>query len=331
MKYPLKLWQNSRETAIFVHPFILRNCNSMWRDWFYLPKQDLRAIILLSVLIVIAVALRISSPLWERPDCGPMLSPDSVVALLASRDTTPIVKVEPHAFDPNTADSLELLSVGFSPYVTRNILRYRRAGGKFRRPDDLARIYGMHDTLFTRIKPYITLPSAPPTASPRPKPQRPNKSAPASPTPDTLRRPHPYAQYMQAKLKPGEVVELNQADTTTLMRIPGVGPVYARMIVDYRHRLGGFHSADQLRELEVLPHDIDQWVHVDQSPVPALRVNALTVTQLRTHPYLTFYQAKAIVDYRKREGHIRSARQLLFLDEFTEADVARLSPYLSFD
>ena len=63
----------------------------MWRDWFYLPKQDLRAIILLSVLIVIAVAVRISSPLWERPDCGPMLSPDSVVALLASRDTTPIV------------------------------------------------------------------------------------------------------------------------------------------------------------------------------------------------------------------------------------------------
>ena len=300
----------------------------MWRDWFYLPKQDLRAIILLSILIVIAVAVRISSPLWECPERGPLLPPDSVVALLAARDTTPIVKVEPHAFDPNTADSLELLSVGLTPYVARNILRYRRAGGKFRRPDDLARIYGMPDTLFARVKPYIhiTLPPAPPTASPRPKPQR-----PSMPAADTLRRQHPYAQYMQAKLKPGEVVDLNQADTTALMRIPGVGPGYARMIVDYRHRLGGYHSADQLRELEVLPHDIGQWVRVSHSPVPALRVNALGVTQLRTHPYLTFYQAKAIVDYRKREGPIRSVRQLLFLDEFTEADVARLSPYLSFE
>jgi DNA uptake protein ComE-like DNA-binding protein len=303
----------------------------MWRDWFYLPKQDLRAIILLSVLIVIAVAVRISSPLWERPERGPMLSPDSVVALLASRDTTPIVKVEPHAFDPNTADSLELLSVGFSPYVTRNILRYRRAGGKFRRPDDLARIYGMHDTLFARIKPYITLPPAPPTASPRPKPQRPNKSAPASPTPDTLRRPHPYAQYMQAKLKPGEVVELNQADTTALMRIPGVGPVYARMIVDYRHRLGGFHSAAQVYDLDVLPEGVADWMRVDTPSVVKLKVNRLSVTQLRTHPYLTFYQAKAIVALRKREGNIKSVRQLLFLDEFSEADIERLEPYLSFD
>ena len=304
----------------------------MWRDWFVFSRQDQRAIILLSVLIVLALSLRLTRSLWHRPDTEPALPPDSIAALLsAPAAAPPIVKVELRAFDPNTADSLELLSVGFSPYVTRNILRYRRAGGKFRRPDDLARIYGMHDTLFVRMKPYITLPPAPPTASPRSKPQRPNKSAPASPTPDTLRRSHPYAQYMQAKLKPGEVVELNQADTTALMRIPGVGPVYARMIIDYRHRLGGFHSTDQLRELEVLPHDIGQWVHVVQFPVPALRVNALTVTQLRTHPYLTFYQAKAIVDYRKREGHIRSARQLLFLDEFTEADVARLSPYLSFD
>ena len=303
----------------------------MWRDWFVFSRQDQRAIILLSVLIVLALSLRLTRPLWHRPDTEPALPPDSIAALLsAPAAAPPIVKVELRAFDPNTADSLELLSVGLPPHVARNILRYRRAGGKFRRPDDLARIYGMPDTLFARVKPYITLPPAPPTVQPRPQ-QRPAVSGPAPTAPDTLRRPHPYAEYMQAKLKPGEVVDLNQADTTELMRIPGVGPVYARMIVDYRQRLGGYHSVSQLRELEVLPSDVEQWVQVAQSPVPALRVNALTVTQLRTHPYLTFYQARAIVDYRKREGPIRSARQLLFLDEFTEADISRLEPYLSFE
>ena len=298
----------------------------MWRDWFVFSRQDQRAIILLSVLILLVVTLRITRPLWHQPDTDPLLPADSVAAMFTSPTAaSSIVKVEPHAFDPNTADSLELLSVGLPPHVARNILRYRRAGGTFRRPDDLARIYGMPDTLFARLKPYVTLPSQRPATQPRPS-VRP--SAPS--VPDTVHRQHPYAEYMQAKLKPGEVIDLNQADTTALMRIPGVGPVYARMIVDYRHRLGGYHSVSQLRELEVLPPDVEQWVQVAQSPVPALRVNALTVTQLRSHPYLTFYQARAIVDYRKREGPIRSARQLLFLDEFTEADIQRLTPYLLF-
>ena len=298
----------------------------MWRDWFVFSRQDQRAIILLSVLILLVVTLRITRPLWHQPDTEPLLPADSVAAMFTSPTAaSPIVKVELHAFDPNTADSLELLSVGLPPHVARNILRYRRAGGTFRRPDDLARIYGMPDTLFARLRPYVTLPSQRPATQPRPS-VRP--SAPSAP--DTVRRQHPYAEYMQAKLKPGEVIDLNQADTTALMRIPGVGPVYARMIVDYRHRLGGYHSVSQLRELEVLPPDVEQWVQVAQSPVPALRVNALTVTQLRSHPYLTFYQARAIVDYRKREGPIRSARQLLFLDEFTEADIQRLTPYLLF-
>ena len=60
-------------------------------------------------------------------------------------------------------------------------------------------------------------------------------------------------------------------------------------------------------------------------------INKVSLSALRAHPYLTFYQARAIVELRKREGNIRSIRQLLFLDEFTEADIARLSPYLSFE
>ena len=76
---------------------------------------------------------------------------------------------------------------------------------------------------------------------------------------------------------------------------------------------------------------LGDWVHVSAPATEKLRVNRLSVTQLRSHPYLTFYQARAIVDLRKREGNIRSARQLLFLDEFTEADIERLQPYLSFE
>ena len=136
---------------------------------------------------------------------------------------------------------------------------------------------------------------------------------------------------MRAKLKPGENVDINRADTTELMRIPGIGPVYAKMIVNYRQQLGGFHSTAQLRDLDVLPNQLEEWVRVDNIATEKLNINKLSVTQLRSHPYLTFYQAKAIVELRHREGDIKSVRQLLFLDEFTEADIKRLSPYLSFE
>lgn len=295
----------------------------MWRDWFTFSRQDRRAILLLSVLIVIALALLWTKPMWYHETPYEAHASDS---LLQSLDGTlqekGFVQIVPHRFDPNTADSLELLSVGLPPFVARNILRYRKAGGTFRKPDDLARIYGLHDTVFARIKPYIAIST---------KETPITEAAPLTVPSDTTRRKHPYADYMQAKYKPGQFVDLNTADTTELMRIPGIGPVRAKKIVDYRRSLGGFHSIKQVHEAYDLPEHLGDWVHVSTPTVKKLYINKVSLTDLRAHPYLTFYQARAIVELRKREGKIRSMRQLLFLDEFTENDTARLAPYLSFE
>jgi DNA uptake protein ComE-like DNA-binding protein len=136
---------------------------------------------------------------------------------------------------------------------------------------------------------------------------------------------------MRAKYKPGKFVDLNTADTIELMRIPGIGPVRAKHIVEYRRALGGFHSIAQVHEAYDLPEHLGDWVHIGNPRVKELPINKVSLSQLRTHPYLTFYQARAIIELRKREGNIRSVRQLLFLDEFTEEDIARLTPYLSFE
>lgn len=301
----------------------------MWRDWFTFSRQDRRAILLLSVLVVVAMALFYTKPLWHHERPYESCVSDSLLQQIAP--STPIVKVDPHPFNPNTADSLELLSVGLPPYVARNILRYRKAGGVFRKPDDLARIYGLHDTVFARVRPYVSIPQEKRVGR-KPDTSHVVAEEPLSVSLDTAKREHPYAEYMRAKHKPGQFVDINRADTAELMRIPGIGPVYARMIVEYRNRLGGFHSITQLRELDAsLPENLGDWIHVETPPIDKLHINRLSVTQLRSHPYLTFYQAKAIADLRKREGDIRSERQLLFLDEFTEADIERLRPYLSFD
>lgn len=297
----------------------------MWREWFNFQQSDRRAILILSVAIVAVLCLRALLP---RDELRLAEMTDTVAGQLDTpTKKEPVVAIRMHRFNPNTADSLELLSVGLPPRVARNILRYREAGGRFRRPSDLARIYGMEDTLFAQVKPYIEIPAERKAAMH----EIVDVASLSAIKPDTARRSHPYAEYMQKKLKPGEFVELNTADTTQLMRIPGIGPVYAQMIVNYRRQLGGFHNVAQLHELEVLPENIGDWVHVAEPAREVLRINHMTVTQLRSHPYLTFYQARAIVEYRKREGDIRSVQQLMFLEGFSKADVERLQPYLSFE
>ena len=295
----------------------------MWRDWFTFSRQDRRAILLLAVLIVIAMFLLWTKPLWYDKEIGEVYTPDSLLQVLAELPQEDSgIRQSPSYFNPNTADSLELLSVGLSPYVVRNILRYRRAGGVFRQPDDLARIYGLHDSVFVHISPYITIPT---TSHPSTGTISPSISS------DTTRHEHPYAEYMRSKYKPGKFVDLNTADTIELMKIPGIGPVRAKHIVEYRRALGGFHSIAQVHEAYDLPEHLGDWVHIGNPRVKELPINKVSLSQLRTHPYLTFYQARAIVELRKREGNIRSVRQLLFLKEFTEADIARLTPYLSFE
>ena len=296
----------------------------MWRDWFTFSRQDRRAIIILGVLLIVALGLLGTKSMWLGTHSGPSSSMEWESDSASLSD--PIVKMDLHPFNPNTADSLELLSVGLSPYVARNILRYRAAGGHFRTSDDLSRIYGLHDTVFARVKPYVSIPQERQVNQNKPT----STQEPRATLPARERREHPYAEYMRAKLQLGQSVDLNIADTTELMRIPGIGPVYARMIVDYRQQLGGFYSVSQLRELDMLPEDICDWTHISEPNVKTIDINRLSVSQLRSHPYLTFYQAKAIADLRKREGEIKSVRQLLFLDEFSEADIQRLTPYLSF-
>ena len=295
----------------------------MWRDWFSFSRQDQRAILLLAILIAVAIVLLWTKPIWHHQPPYEAYTTDS---LLQSLDDISEKSEKPRTtlrtFDPNTADSLELISVGLSPYVARNILRYREAGGVFRKPNDLARIYGMHDTVFARIKPYVSISETKRTAA-----EQPHEIA----LYDTIRREHPYAEYMRAKYKPGHFVDLNTADTTELMKIPGIGPIRARRIVEYRHALGGYHSIAQVHEACDLPEHLGDWVHISTLHIEALHINKASLSQLRNHPYLTFYQARAIIELRKREGDIRSIRQLLFLDEFTETDIARLTPYLEFE
>ncbi|MBQ5351351.1 MAG: helix-hairpin-helix domain-containing protein, partial [Bacteroidaceae bacterium] len=219
-----------------------------------------------------------------------------------------------HTFDPNTADSIELLQLGFPKYVAHNILAYRRKGGVFRNPEKLSAVYGMTPEVFNRAKPYISIVL--------------QSSADRTGRKDTASKPLYVAQ---PKLAKGTIVDLNAADTTLLKKVPGIGSGYAKAIVRYREQLGGFVSVSQLNEIKSIPSDALAWFEVKPShSVKKIDVNSGGVEKLTRHPYINFYQAKAIVEYRRKRGDIKSVRQLGFMEQFSEADIKRLEPYLKF-
>lgn len=140
---------------------------------------------------------------------------------------------------------------------------------------------------------------------------------------DSLRKIYPR------KLQEGETIELNHADSIQLKKIPGIGRGYSIAILQYRNRLGGFHKKEQVLEIEGRPPSILNYLEV-QGDVQKIEVNKLSVNQLRKHPYINFYQAKAIWDYRQKYGKIKDINQLALLNEFQPEDIERLSPYIAY-
>ena len=133
------------------------------------------------------------------------------------------------------------------------------------------------------------------------------------------------------KYPEGTKVDLNRADTTELQQVPGIGSGIARMIVAYRNRLGGFYTVDQLKEIEYVEDGLLKWFTVTTDSIRRIPVNRAGLDRLRNHPYLNFYQAKVIVEYRRKRGKLTSLSQLSLYEEFTEKDLQRLSHYLSFE
>ena len=222
----------------------------------------------------------------------------------------PMRHTEEFYFDPNTADSTQLLRLGLPAWMIRNIYRYRARGGVYRSKRDFAQTYGLTKKDYLRLEPYIRISDDYQAASTLfSKEER-----------DTLRYP--------AKLKDGEHIVLNTADTTELMKVPGIGSYYAKEIVRHGKWIGGYVSVDQLDEIEDFPQTAKKYFVVSHPTPQRLNINKLSLQELRRHPYINYYQAKAIIDYRRLHGNIKSLQDLRFSKDFTEGAIRRLEPYV---
>ena len=238
------------------------------------------------------------------------------------RDT---IAIRLQVFDPNTADSSTLVHLGFKPWQAKNLLKYRAKGGRYRKPEDLKRLYGMTDSMYQILQPYIQIVRTEVDSL------RMDSMGRDSLWRDTTRYDSmPKWQHV----KKDTILNLRTADTTELKMIRGVGSYRAKQIVRYRDALGGFVRVEQLREVEGMESVADSVMKhfvLDSANVKQLNVNSMGVRQLSRHPYLRFEDAKAIYELRRRKIKLDSIEQLYELETLSEETIKKVAPYLNFD
>jgi len=296
----------------------------MIREFFYLQKSDRKVILTLLAIIVIASgAIFLTGNQETVSTSSPKTNQKSTKKSPKYYASTSSKKIERFVFDPNTADSTQLLRLGLQPWQVRNIYKYRASGGIYRQPLDFAKLYGLTVKQYRELEPYIRISSDYLPAATLVK-ERNNYSQNTHANKDTT------VYQRQVKIKETEHIVLNTADTTTLITIPGIGPYYARKIVQYGKRLGGYVSIDQLDEIDDFPVEAKKYLVIDNPSPKKLNVNQLSLNELKRHPYINFYMAKAMTDYRRLHGSIKSLNDLQLLKDFTPEVIKRLTPYVAF-
>ena len=103
------------------------------------------------------------------------------------------------------------------------------------------------------------------------------------------------------------------------------------MITGYRQRLGGFYRIEQLAEINLDYEKLRPWFSIRADSIRRINLNRAGIERLRSHPYIDFYQAKAIVEYRRKHGVLKSLKVFALYEEFTPDDLERISHYACFE
>jgi competence protein ComEA len=214
-------------------------------------------------------------------------------------------------FDPNNLPAESWHRLGLTNRQINVIKNYEAKGGHFYHREDLKKMYSISKEEYAGLEPYITIPE--------------NKKASKFETP---------VKIAEKSAKSVILVELNAADSAQLETIRGVGPAFASRIVKYRNRLGGFYSKEQLREIYGVDsakyEQLQSQVAVDNSMLQKININTATFDDLKRHPYLTYKQMNAIIQYRKQHGSYNTIADLKKIAIINTEVLYKIEPYLIF-
>lgn len=210
-------------------------------------------------------------------------------------------------FDPNTIKSDDWRRLGLNDKTIKTINNYLNKGGKFYKPEDLKKIWGMPTGFYDRVKNYIIIPSY------------------------QVEGQQSNSKKTESRLTP---FNINDADTTTFISLPGIGSKLATRIINFREKLGGFYSTNQIGETYGLQDSIFQKLKsyfLTDGKVKKININTATADELKSHPYIKWNLANAIVAYRKQHGNFTSLEELKNIALVTSEWYEKVVPYLTLE
>ncbi len=289
------------------------------KNIFYFRKSDRRAIVALGCIAVFCIGVLL---VVDRHSAPPVPAAEGEAVRDAEKITPPISGVSLRAFDPNTVDSLTLVGMGIEGWKVRNFLHYRAAGKVFRSADDMGRTYGWTEEDVARVAPYVRVGTLPEKG----------KVARREEREERLERRDTAAHFVSNKFRSLVKVDVNEADSATLCRIPGIGVGISNAILRYRQRLGGFYAPQQLLEIPIFSPELLEWFTISDTPsLTKININRASFQTLNSHPYITYEQTKALLQYLRLYGKVEDEETLLSTGIFTPEEWERLKPYIDYE
>jgi competence protein ComEA len=298
-----------------------------WKDYFSFTKKERAGIAMLLMLIAVAVAAPYFFPAPSPPDTATIEAFNEQKVQLA-RITDTAVRHKLHSqkrreawsevyyepaennqpanlfhFDPNTLTVAGWKKLGVKNHTINIIQKYIARGGRFRAPADLQKIYGLKKEDFDRLQPYVQIKTVLGQLKPK---------------------------FVKA---PAVVIDINVADTTGFIALPGIGSKLANRIINFRDKLGGFYSVEQLAETYGLPDSTFQLIkpQLQCSPtaIRKININTADANTLKQHPYIKWNIANAIIQFRQQHGIYHSTEDLQQIAIITPEIFQKIAGYVT--
>ena len=303
-------------------------------ELFAFTRGERKGILIVLILLCGLITYRYCAPLLEDQSTDHLLPLKDQIAAWSSQLKTDSAEYEPYAypstedkalvagkpfpFNPNTISDDGWKQLGLNRGQIKSIRTFLQKGGSFKVKKDFAKMFVISAEEYERLSPFITLPEETTYAS---------------------SQSHSFQQndfFPKQNLKDASLIlEINSADSFDFRKLKGIGPYLSRKIINYREKLGGFYSVEQLKEVYHMdPLRIDSLrfqMLTDTSLIQRIHINRIEVAELMGHPYLSKQQARALIAYRDQHGPFKTVsdiRKSVLIDEKTYQKIA---PYLTVD
>ncbi len=215
-------------------------------------------------------------------------------------------EVDLFPFDPNELSPADWKRLGLRDKTISTIHNYLLKGGRFNKPEDLKKIYGLREEEVARLMPYVRINT------------KTNKSSKSN-------------DFYTNKEDGQKLIDINVADTSAFISLPGIGSKLAFRIVNYREKLGGFYTVDQVGETYGISDSVFQIIKprliINTKTLRKININNATVNELKM-PYIPYNIANAIFQYRTHNGNFHAVEELKKIPIIDEPLFEKIAPYL---